>query len=117
MRDIRTAPWSRIYARTLLSWYSHVQRHPDSLPALTLREQGFDWVSGRRSALSSTAEGAVTRTGTRAGTGYVYRLDQIGWTERFNPEGSSDAKRLDELATGLLDALGVSSATPSPTAP
>ena len=106
IRDIHRTQWSRIHCLSCLSWWSHLERHPDSWPAILSRTQGFEWVAQHRLVWNSPSSQS-SKTNTRSARGRVIRWDQIGWTIKLDPQGSRDKKLLWELSGKLLGLINI----------
>ena len=108
-----TQRWSEVYARSMMGWVAHMQRHEDSWAYKAFNTQNYLWLAERREQHSSNAAGAVSRTRTRAETGKVFRQDSSGWTLLCDPQTTSDPQatrdpaELARLAEKLPDHLRV----------
>ena len=108
LRGHPSRQWSHSHALACLRWYSHLQRHPKSWPAIAMDDQNADWVNERRYYHESASTlRATSRTGTRLERGRVFRWDQHHWTTACNPEGTNDQKTLSNLAFKLLRHHGI----------
>ena len=106
IRDCAGSSWPLTACKTLVSWLSHLQRHPTDPVGEAYRTHDYSWLEEQRREHTGVHE-LVSRTGTRRGRGRVFRWDQDGWTKEADPKRLRDNKALTAAAKKLMSFMSV----------